>query len=322
MKNNSCSLIIGSNGFIGTSLALKLSNQNDLYTISRSNQNPHIHSRHFELNIQDIDSFKTIISKLSSKYKKIFIYYLVGPISGNDSIKNPVEVSLKHPKEVLEKSIANFINIIDTLRGINCTIVFASTGAIYDSRAINYFTEGDKLFPPSPYAAIKYASEGIAMSYFESFKLDIRIARIFSVYGEDMDRFFIFDIVKKLLLSESEIRLKGSGVQERDYLHVDDVSNGLVIIARNGNPGEFYNICSGTPVKISELANDIKDILQLKNKDIIWDQEQTEGIRDIWYGNNKKILDIGFQPSIDKSKLNSTVQSIKLRLIEQNLRTT
>ena len=172
------------------------------------------------------------------------------------------------------------------------------------------------LFPPSPYAAIKYASEGIAMSYFESFKLDIRIARIFSVYGENMDKFFIFDIVKKLLLSESEVKLKGSGFQQRDYLHVDDVSSGLVLIAKNGSPGEIYNICSGTSVKISDLANDIKDLLQLKNVDIIWDQEQTEGVRDIWYGNNKKILDIGFQPSISKSKLNLTVQSIKKRLIE------
>jgi UDP-glucose 4-epimerase len=225
-------------------------------------------------------------------------------------------LSFRNSNEVLIKSISNIINILEILKGINCTFLFASSGAIYDSRNSDFFKEGDPLFPPSPYAAIKYSSEGLCQSFLESFDIDIRIARIFSVYGEEMDRFFIYDVVKKLLFADAEIVLQGSGLQERDYLHVKDAVSGLKIIMSKGSPGEIYNLCSGIPFNLSNLTSKIKTYLDLKEINVRWDEKDTKGIRDVWYGSNEKIKNLGFR--IDNSqdvKLKSTVNSIKKRIL-------
>ncbi len=314
--NSKCNLIIGSNGFIGSSLFKSFNNTENIFTISKSKNINFKNSNHFSMNVENISGFKKIIKDLSSKYKKINIFYLVGPISSDKSIKNPVTLSFKNSNEVLIKSISNIINVLEILKGINCTFLFASSGAIYDSRNSNFFKEGDPLFPPSPYAAIKYSSEGICQSFLESFDIDIRIARIFSVYGEEMDRFFIYDVVKKLLFADAEIVLHGSGLQERDYLHVKDVVSGLKIIMSKGSPGEIYNLCSGIPFNLSNLTSKIKTYLELEEINVRWDEKDTKGIRDVWYGNNQKIKNLGF--GIDNSqdvKLKSTVNSIKKRIL-------
>ena len=52
--------------------------------------------------------------------------------------------------------------------------------------------------PTSPYAAAKVAGEAYCAAYHRSFGLDVRIARIFSVYGEGMNRFAIHDLIRKM----------------------------------------------------------------------------------------------------------------------------
>jgi nucleoside-diphosphate-sugar epimerase len=302
--NPECSLIIGSSGLIGNNLKASIAEKEHLFTISRSNS---LDKNHFSMNLSDKDQLSLIIKKLSSEYKKLKIYYLAGETS--------IRQSILDPEDSFSKSVLYFLSTLEVLKDINCSIVFSSTGAIYDSRTSEYFNESDPLHPPSPYAASKYASEGLAMAFFETFSMDIRIARIFSVFGPEMDRFFIFDLVKKILSEKVTIKLHGNGKQIRDYLYVDHVSNGLVTIMNNGSEGEIYNISSGNPTLISELAEDIKSIVAIEHKEIIWDDSQTLGIRDSWYGNNSKIKGIGFEINKDfKEKLITTVNSISKRL--------
>jgi GDP-4-dehydro-6-deoxy-D-mannose reductase len=40
----------------------------------------------------------------------------------------------------------------------------------------------------------------------------------------------------------------------RDYLHVDDAVSAYIALADRGKPGEAYNVCSGIPITVSELA--------------------------------------------------------------------
>ena len=109
-----------------------------------------------------------------------------------------------------------------------------------------------------------------------------------------MNRFFIYDLIKKIKDNPTEVILNGSGNQFRDYLHVDDIVKGLKIINSKGKPGEIYNLCSGKKTELKSLANDIKEILKLEKTIISWDKNSYKGIRDSWYGDNSKIKKIGF----------------------------
>ncbi len=300
---NVCYLVIGSTGFIGRSVCKQIENKNNLYTISRKKPKKINSKKHFSINLKNINQINKILNKLKKKYKKINVFFLAGESS--------VENSILNPKSSINDSIIIFHNIIISLLNYKATIIYASSGSIYDSRKKVSFHEKDIIRPPSPYAAIKYASEGIAMSYNETFGTDIRIARIFSVFGETMNRFFIYDLVKKLCESKNKIKLRGSGNQERDYLHVDDVAKGLLTILKNGEKGEVYNLCSGKPIKLQMLAQKIRKILNKDDIEIVWDKKETKGIRDCWYGNNNKIRKIGFRSQKSfQIRLNSTIKQI------------
>ena len=133
---------------------------------------------------------------------------------------------------------------------------------------------------------------------------------IFSVFGEEMNRFFIYDMVKKLCGSSDCIEFNGDGEQIRDYLHVDDVVSGLVLVMEKGLEGEVYNLCSGEGTKIKDLVTSAKKILNSK-KEVVWNGNKTEGIRDNWYGDNSKILDLGLQINRKGSSFRDTVLNLK-----------
>ena len=306
MKNN-CDIVIGSTGFIGHNLCKKIRNKKNLFTVSRKNIKNSTFGSHEKMDIRNFRIVENYFAKLKKKYRKMNVYFLAGDTS--------VESTNLNPKKLVNNSINSFHNILLALKGSNSTVIYASSGAVYDSRIKNVFTEKDHLFPASPYAAAKYSSEGLSMAYYETFGLDVRIARIFSVFSEEMNRFFIYDLIHKINLSDKKVELNGNGLQVRDYLHVEDVVSGLILIAKKGQPGEIYNISSGKPTKLSILANKIKKILNKEELMIKWNNRDTKGIRDQWYGNNNKISKLGFKVRKDiKDNLENTVKKIFLNL--------
>jgi UDP-glucose 4-epimerase len=56
----------------------------------------------------------------------------------------------------------------------------------------------------------------------------------------------------------------GDGTQTRDFVHVSDVTKALLSTLKSGRAmGEVFNIGSGTPTKIIELAKTMLDIAGL-----------------------------------------------------------
>ena len=72
MKKN-CSLIIGSTGFIGSSLLNIIDTEKEIFTISRSHLD---RSNHFQIDISNLEVFKDTLFRLSDEYEKIDIYFL------------------------------------------------------------------------------------------------------------------------------------------------------------------------------------------------------------------------------------------------------
>ena len=115
--------------------------------------------------------------------------------------------------------------------------------------------------PTSPYAAGKLGGEAYCHAYHRSYGLDVRIARLFSVYGAGMYRFAIHDIVRKIQANPKEIQILGDGTQIRDYLYIDDAVRGLEMIAteaqrrRGIQPGVWHPgaSCSISTRTIAEL---------------------------------------------------------------------
>lgn len=224
-----------------------------------------------------------------------------------------VGASVVHPRTDFESTLVSFFEVLELARRFGCPFIFPSTGSIFDPGNQQPVDERARVGPSSPYAAAKAAGEGYCQAYFRSYGLDTRIARLFSVYGIGIKkRFLISELVQKIEDNPHEILLRGDGQQVRDYLYVDDVVDGLIAIAAKGAPGEDYNLASGVPIRILDLAREVARLMGCPDVHIRTSDAAPRGEVPAWYADVSKIRRIGFVPSIPLNQgLKRTVDWLK-----------
>ncbi len=126
------------------------------------------------------------------------------------------------------------------------------------------------LFQDSPYSISKLVGEMYGNYYFAQHGLPFVKVRFQNVYGpgellgagewrgtvhtvwRNVTPVFVF----KALHGEA-LPLDNGGETSRDFIFVDDIVEGLIACALNGEPGEAYNLATGREVTIRELADRI-----------------------------------------------------------------
>jgi len=149
----------------------------------------------------------------------------------------PVEDSWKDPVRTME-------NLLTTVRLVhhypNAKIIFASTGASLD--------------PVSPYGFSKFACN----EYLKRFHKNAVILYFPNIFGIPRS---VVDIFK----DKDEVIIYGDGLQTRDYVHVDDIVEGLYK-AQEWPAGE-YMLGSGIATNLIQLAEGKKVIFKEARKE-------------------------------------------------------
>jgi UDP-glucose 4-epimerase len=218
------------------------------------------------------------------------VFHLAARASVADSVSNP--------RDDFEINMGGLFEVLESVRKAASKLVFPSTASIYDSANSLPLSEKAYVKPTSPYAAAKVAGEAYCAAYHRSYGLDIKIARMFSVYGIGMNRFAIHDLIKKIQQNNHELSILGDGNQIRDYLNIQDTVRGLVMIALKGEAGEDYNLASGVAVKMIDLARHIATMMGFPDIKIIPTGKSFPGDVPKWYADTSKINRIGFTPQI------------------------
>jgi UDP-glucose 4-epimerase len=134
------------------------------------------------------------------------------------------------------------------------------------------------------------------------------------VYGVGMFRFAIHDIVRKIQQNHEELTLLGDGTQVRDYLFIDDAVRGLTMVATAGASGEEYNVASGEPVRLLDLARLIGELMGYPNIRIRPTGRSFAGDTPRWYADISKVRALGFEPRVDlRSGLERTIAWLAAR---------
>tara|TARA_Y100001954_G_scaffold238431_1_gene305986 strand:+ start:6525 stop:7463 length:939 start_codon:yes stop_codon:yes gene_type:complete len=95
--------------------------------------------------------------------------------------------------------------------------------------------------------------------------------------------------------SNKTVTLWGSGTPMREFLHVDDLAQAVILAIENELPEYLYNIGTGTDVTIKELAEIIQDITGHQGN-IVWDTSKPDGTpRKLM--DNSKTIKLGWSPS-------------------------
>ncbi len=210
-----------------------------------------------------------------------------------------VAASVANPRHDFDNTFRGVFEVLEAARHARSRIVFPSTASIFD--ASNTLPLPERAFPrpSSPYAAGKLGGEAYCHAYFRCYGLDVRIARLFSVYGVGMFRFAIHDIIRKIQRNPAEVTILGDGTQVRDYLFIDDAVQGLAMIATGGRAGEEYNLASGVPVRLIDLTRTIATLMGHPDIAIRTTGRSFPGDTPRWYADITKIRQLGFEPSVD-----------------------
>lgn len=210
-----------------------------------------------------------------------------------------VSGSVREPRKDFEANVIGFLNALESARETGARVVFPSSAAVFAPEQQLPLSEGHLKGPVSPYGAAKLACETYAQTFSRCYGTDVRIARLFNVYGIGMTRFVIFDFYQKLKQDPTKLEMLGDGNQMRDYLYIDDAVAALMLIAETGSPGEDYNVGSGVPTLINELAGAVASTMGLHDIEISSLGRTFPGDIARWLADITKLQEMGFRQTVD-----------------------
>jgi len=143
--------------------------------------------------------------------------------------------------------------VMDTARRLEIErVVHIGTDEVYGSVAEGSSKEDDPLEPRSPYSASKAGSDLIALSYHHTHGVPVTVTRCTNNFGPWQYPEKAIPLFTTNLLDGGQVPLYGDGLNERDWLYVDDHCRGVHLVLHEGAPGEIYNIGAGneTPNRV------------------------------------------------------------------------
>ncbi len=256
-------LVTGSGGFIGSHLVeLCCKNGTDVRAFVRYNS-------------------KNSWGWLESSPCKNDIEIITGDIRDYDSVRKAVEgcstvfhlaaligipYSYESPIAYVKTNIEGTYNVLEAAKAEQCqNILVTSTSETYGSAQYVPIDEKHPMVGQSPYSATKIGADHLALSYFRSFDLPVKIVRPFNTYGPRQSaRAIIPTTITQILSGNTQLRL-GNTSPTRDLTFVKDTAEGFWEIARSDHLfGEITNIGMGKEISIGELVRLIAELMDVE----------------------------------------------------------
>lgn len=267
-------LVTGAGGFIGSHLVESLLKKGKrVKALVRYNSRNNWgwleeieDKKNLEIITGDIRDYDSVVDSLNDCSSVFHLAALIG-----------IPYSYISPLAYIKTNIEGTYNVIEASKNLGLAkVIITSTSETYGTSQYIPMDEKHPLVGQSPYSASKISADELALSYFRSFDLPIKIVRPFNTYGPRQSaRAIIPSIIIQLLHDRSEINL-GSLTPIRDLSYVLDTVKGFEAVYESDNLyGQVVNIGSGKGISIQELYSLICDILNVKSKVFI----QAERVR-------------------------------------------
>jgi nucleoside-diphosphate-sugar epimerase len=322
-------LVTGGAGFVGSNLTKRLLADgakrvhviDNLLSSERENLPG---DARVELTAESITN-DAVLAALRDEYDYVFH---LSTYHGNQS-------SISNPLADHENNTLTTLKLYERLKTFSRTkkIVYSAAGCssaekTFDKPDATVESDVVSLHMDSPYSISKAIGEFYSVYYHKQHRLPAVRARFQNVFGpgevlgagewrgtpatvwRNVTPTFIY----RALHGEAP-PLENEGAGTRDFIYVDDIVEGLIACALRGDPGEAYNLASGSEVSIKEWAGIINELTGNRGGVTLlprrsWDNS---GRR---YGSTEKAKrELGFVASIDKRQgLEETIAWMRERM--------
>ena len=260
-------VVTGGSGFIGSNLVKyflqkkyfvinidKLGYSANPYNTKKLNKN-----KNYIFFKTDLNNKKKV-TKILKKYKPGAIFNLAA--------ETHVDRSIDSPKNFIYSNILGAYNLLESILDYKKKIklIHVSTDEVYGDLIRGRSDEKFPYNPSSPYSSSKASADHLIKAYIRTYKIQAVISNCCNNYGPNQ---FPEKLIPKLIfniINNKPLPIYAKGKNSREWMHVQDHCEALLLIYLKGKIGENYNIGSSTNLKNIDLA---KKLIQIaKNKSL------------------------------------------------------
>jgi len=277
-------LVTGGAGFVGSHLCERLTQMGyevtSLDNYFTGNKKNHVQSvNYIEGNTKDI-------AKLV-KFTPDMVYHL-GEYSR-------VEQSFGDLEKVWEYNKNGTFAVLEFVRKAGCKILYAGSST--------KFGDGGLGRSASPYAWTKATNTELVMNYGAWFNVPYAITYFYNVYGsreiESGKYATLIALFKEKMRKEEVLTVVSPGTQKRNFTHIDDIINGLILVGEEGY-GDEFGIGSHEDFSILEVAQMFEGEIEM-----LPERQGNRMVADVM---TSKTEALGWEP---KRKLNEYIESLR-----------
>ena len=168
----------------------------------------------------------------------------------------------RSPLSTFESNVRGTYSLLEACRQSRTVgrVVVASSDKAYGTHEHLPYTEDYPLLGLFPYDASKVCTDVLARSYAHAYGLSVAVTRFANVYGPgDMNLSRIIPGTIVSVLRDEAPVIRSDGTPVREFVYVDDVARGYLMLAEKITEarGEAFNFGTGEPVQMLDLVNRI-----------------------------------------------------------------
>ena len=232
-------LVTGGAGFVGSHLCERLAQKQNYEVYSLDNYFTGSESNHVH-NVTYIKGDTKDIAELV-KFAPNMVYHL-GEYSR-------VEQSFDDIEKVWEFNKDGIIRVLEFVRKHGCKILYAGSST--------KFGDGGLGRSASPYAWTKASNAELVENYGNWFNVPYAITYFYNVYGareiQTGKYATLIALFKEKMKNSEPLTIVSPGTQKRNFTHIDDIIDALILVGENGY-GDEFGIGSEEAFSIKEVA--------------------------------------------------------------------
>ena len=167
--------------------------------------------------------------------------------------------------------------------------------------------ENSKIQPTSIYGITKQKQEELILSANKNLKIPTISFRYQNVYGPGQSLLNpytgILSIFSTRILNNNNIDVYEDGKQTRDFVYINDVVDATILgIEKESANGQVFNVGSGEPASVIQIAKDLKRLYDSNIKILINGQFRLGDIRHNYADLTKIKSVLGYKPKYNLKK--------------------
>ena len=158
-----------------------------------------------------------------------------------------IQPSLKHPYKTIYNNFTSTLHILEYGRKNDVKVIYAGSSSIHGGAYKN------------PYTFTKWQGDKLCHLYSETLNFPVNVCRFYNVYGPhhltEGEYCTVVGIFERQYQNGEPLTITWDGEQRRDFTHVDDIVDGLILTSECKSWGLTIELGRGKNYSINDLVD-------------------------------------------------------------------